>query len=125
MLKNFLKLSQGQIRVRKERCAIDAVASLIYKVEQRCAKKKLAAALFKDVKGAFDHVSKSQLVAQMLELEIDGDLIRWTKSFLINQKLQLIINDHNNPENDVKIGIPQRLPVSSLLFLIYISRVFE
>ena len=81
---NFLKLHQGQIGARKERFAIDAVASLVYEVEQRWAEKKLAAALFMDVKGAFDHVSKTQLVARMLELEIDGDLIRWTKSFLTN-----------------------------------------
>ena len=32
---NFLKLHQGQTRARKERCTIDAVASLIHKVEQQ------------------------------------------------------------------------------------------
>ena len=122
---NFLKLHQGQMGARKERCAIDAVASLVYEVEQRWAEKKLAAALFMGVKGAFDHVSKTQLVAQMLELEIDGDLIRWTKSFLTNRKLQLVIDGHNNPEKDVETGIPQGSPVSPILFLIYISGIFE
>ena len=43
---------------RKERCAIDVVVSLVHKVEQQWDKKKLAAALFMNVKGAFDHVSK-------------------------------------------------------------------
>lgn len=81
---NFLKLHQRQMGARKERCAIDAIASLIHEVEQQWAKKKLAAALFMDVKGAFDHVSKTQLIARMLELGVDGDLIRWTKSFLTN-----------------------------------------
>lgn len=60
---------------RKERCAIDAVASLVHEVQRRWAKKELAAALFMDVKGAFDHVSKAQLVARMVELDIDGDPI--------------------------------------------------
>lgn len=32
---NFLKLHQGQMGARKERCAIDAVASLVHEVEQR------------------------------------------------------------------------------------------
>lgn len=77
---NFLKLYQGQTGARKERCATNAVASLVYEVEQIWAKKKLAAALFMDVKGAFDHISKTQLVASMLGLEVDGDFIRWTKS---------------------------------------------
>lgn len=31
---NFMKLHQGQMGARKERCAIDAIASLVYKVEQ-------------------------------------------------------------------------------------------
>ena len=61
---------------QKERCAIDVVASLVYKVQQRWSKKELAVALFMDMKGAFDHISITQLVAQILELEIDGDLIR-------------------------------------------------
>ena len=77
----FSKLHQGQMGARKQRCAIDAVASLVYKIEESWAEKKLAAALFMDVKGAFDHVSKTKLVERMMELGIDGDLIRWTRSF--------------------------------------------
>lgn len=72
---NFLKLHQRQMGARKKRFAIDAVASLIHEVEQQLSKKKLAAALFMDVKGAFDHVSKIQLIARMLELGVDGDII--------------------------------------------------
>ena len=56
--KNFMKLYQDQMRVRKERYAIDTVASLVHKVEQQWAEKKLAAILFMDIKGVFDHVSK-------------------------------------------------------------------
>ena len=78
-----------------------------------------------DVKDALDHVSKTQLVAQMLELEIDGDLICWTRSFLTDRKIQLVIDGHNNQEKEVETGIPQGSPVSPILFLIYISGVFE
>lgn len=81
--------------------------------------------MFIDRKGAFDYVSKIQLVAQMLELENYGDLIWWTKSFLTNQNLYLVIDDYNNSEKDIKTRIPQGSPVSPILFLIYISGVFE
>lgn len=60
---NFLKLHQVQMGARNEKCAIDAVVLLIHEVEHQWAKKKLAATLFVDVKGAFDHVSKTQLIA--------------------------------------------------------------
>ena len=36
-----------------------------------------------------------------------------------------MIDGHNNPEKDVETGIPQGSPVSPILFLIYISGVFE
>ena len=36
-----------------------------------------------------------------------------------------MINGYNNSEKNVETGIPQELPVSLILFLIYISRVFE
>ena len=58
----FSKLHPGQMGARKQRCAIDAVASRVCKVQESWAEKKLAAALFMDVKGAFDHVSKTSLV---------------------------------------------------------------
>lgn len=121
----FSKLHQGQMGARKQRCAIDAVASLVYKIEESWAEKKLAAALFMDVKGAFDHVSKTKLVERMMELGIDGDLIRWTRSFLTDRRVQLVINGHTNREQDIETGIPQGSPVSPIIFLVYISGVFE
>lgn len=44
---------------------------------------------------------------------------------MTNQKLQLIINGYNNLENDVETRISQKLPISSILFLIYVNKIFE
>ena len=78
-----------------------------------------------DVKGAFNHVSKGQLLRQMVQLGIDSDLVTWTGSFLTDQKIQLVINRHDNEEKEVDTGIPQGFPVSPIFFLIYISKVFD
>lgn len=78
-----------------------------------------------DVKGTFDHVSKAELFRKMLDLDIDRDLIGWTKSFLTNRKVQLVIDCHENRERKTETGIPQGSPVSPILFLIYISQVFD
>ena len=101
------------------------VASLVYKIKQRWDKKKLIVILFIDIKRAFDHVLKTQLVVQMLELEINRDLIYWIKLFLTNRKLQLVKDSHNNLEKKVETGIPQGSPICLILFLIYINKVFE
>ncbi len=59
---DYSKLHPGQMGGRKERSTIDAVATLIHTVQEKWQEKKLAAALFIDVKGAFDRVSKEQLL---------------------------------------------------------------
>ena len=72
---NYSKLHPGQMSGRKKRSAIDAVATLVHNVQETWEEKKLAAALFMDVKGAFDNVSKGQLLNQMIKLEIDGNIV--------------------------------------------------
>lgn len=52
MLENFLKLYQSQKKAWIEKYAIYAIASLVYKIEQRYTKRKLVEALFTNVKGA-------------------------------------------------------------------------
>ena len=74
----FSKLYPGQMGDRKKRSAIDAVATLVYTVhtvQEKWEEKKLAAALFMNIKGAFDYVSKGQLLSWMIELGIDGDFV--------------------------------------------------
>ena len=59
-----------------------------------------------DVKGAFEHVSKAELLRNKLGLGIDGDLTKWTKSFLTSRKVQLVIDGHENRERVIETGIP-------------------
>ena len=47
------------MRAQKKWSAIDVLAILVHTVQENWFKKKLARALFIDVKGAFDQVSKS------------------------------------------------------------------
>ena len=60
-----------------------------------------------DVKRAFDHVSKGQLIARIIKIGVDEDLIKWTKSFLTNRKVQLVIDGHDNPEQSIETRISQ------------------
>lgn len=78
----------------------------IHVVQKKWEQKKLAAALFMDVKRAFDNVSKAQLLKQMVELEINGDLVTWTGSFFTDRKVQLVIDGHDNEEKKVETKIP-------------------
>ena len=59
-----------------------------------------------DVKNAFDHVSGKKLAERMTDLGLDGDLVGQIQSFIINKKVELIIDGHINPEVAVNIDIP-------------------
>ena len=110
---------------QKKRSAIDILSVLVYMVYNTWENKKLIGALFIDVKGAFNHVSKSQLFKHIIELSIDKDLVDWTRSYVIDQKIQIITDGHENKEREIETNIPQRSSVMSILFLLYISGVFD
>ena len=118
------KLYKGQMGAKKHRSAIDTAVLLIQKVQEVWESRKIAGALFMDVKGAFDHVSRAQLAQRMSNLGIDDDLIGWTQSFLTDRWVELVIDRHINPKCQVETEIPQGSPVSPILFLIYIDGVF-
>ena len=77
-----------------------------------------------DIKKAFDHISWAQLVQKMSDLGIDDDLIGWTQFLFTNRWVELVIDRHINLIYKVETRIPQRSPVSPILFLIYISGIF-
>jgi hypothetical protein len=77
-----------------------------------------------DVKEAFDHVAAARLIEWMIELGVDWDLIHWTWSFLADWRIALVIDGHECLEQLIETGVPQSSPVSLILFVIYLSRVF-
>lgn len=52
-------------------------------------------------------------------------MIGWIQSFLTDRKVKLVIDGHANSEKSVETEIPQGSPVSPILFLTYISGVFD
>ncbi|KAF2842571.1 hypothetical protein M501DRAFT_927182, partial [Patellaria atrata CBS 101060] len=48
-----------------------------------------ASTLLLDMKGAFDHVSKNQLLSTCKQLGLPYSLCQWISCFLTNRKMQL------------------------------------
>ncbi|EED21750.1 endonuclease/reverse transcriptase, putative [Talaromyces stipitatus ATCC 10500] len=118
----------GQFGGRRQRSAIDAVACLVEEIHQAWANGKLAAALFMDIEGAFDHVILAKLVEVLREASVDGDLIHWVISFLSDRRVTLVIDGHVGKEVPISSGLPQGSPVSPILFVLYVhglSRAIE
>lgn len=109
-------LHQGQMGSRKQRSCTDAVARVMNRVEETWNQGKIAGLLLMDVKGAFDHVSRNQLLRRMRDMKVDGNLIKWVGSFMTDRRLQLVIDGHCGKEVNLECGVPQGSPVSPILF---------
>lgn len=78
-----------------------------------------------NIKGAFKHVSRNSQMRKMKALGVDGDLVRWTGSFMMESKLSLVVDGYQCEEVEVETGVPQGSPVSLILFVVYLSRIFK
>ena len=91
--------------VKKNRNAIDTITLFIYEVQGRQKKGEKVAALFIDVKNAFDHVFKKKLIERIINLRLDENLVGQTQSFITDKKVELIINGYINLEVLINIDI--------------------
>jgi len=117
-------LHDGQFGCRKRRSAIDAVGRLMKRVEEAWGRGNTAAVLLMDVKGAFPHVAKGNLIRRMEEMGFEADLVRWVENFMEERKVIMSMDGREGDSMDVQTGVPQGSPVSPVLFVIYLSGLF-
>lgn len=58
-------------------------------------------------------------------LGVDGNMSRCTGSFMSERKVSLVVDGHQCDSVEVVTGVPQRSPVSSILFAIDRSESFK
>jgi ribonuclease HI len=118
-------LHEGQYGCRKRRSCIDAVAVLMNRTQQAWKGKEIAGALLMDVKSAFNNVSKAHLGKRMEALELEPDLIRWANSFMTGRQVKLVLDGETGDASPVDTGIPQGSPAAPILFVTYLSGIFD
>jgi len=81
--------------------------------------------LLMDSKAAFPSVANGRLVNGMKAKHIDGDISRWTKSFLSERTVEMIIKGNAMMRHPVEAGVPQGSPGSPIVFAIYTSGLIK
>jgi len=94
------------------------------RVDEAWGRGNTAAVLLIDVKGAFPHVAKGNLIKTMEEMGFEADLVRWVESFMEERKVIMSMDGKEGDSMDVEMGVPQGSPVSPVLFFIYLSGLF-
>ena len=117
-------LHPSQIGGRLHKSAIDAALLLTTEIQSNKNRNLKTSTLLLDVKGAFDHVAKNQLLAILHKLRLPASLISWVSSFLSDRFLGLSFNGQTEQSTSINTGIPQGSPISPILFLIYIRDLF-
>jgi len=118
-------LHKGQFGCQKRRSCVDTVAILMNRTQKTWNKKMLAGALFMDVKAAFNNISKTHLGKRMEERELEADLIRWTMSFMSDQRVKLLLDSETSEENPVDTSVLLGSRAAPILFITYLSGIFD
>ena len=117
-------LHEGQMGGRLHRSATDAILALTHDVELGQKQQLATSALFMDVKGVFDNVSRYRLIHTMTEMGLPQPLISWTTHFMTSRKIALAFDGEEEDLHPVETGIPQGSPTSPILFIIYLQPLF-
>lgn len=81
--------------------------------------------LLMDIKGAFDHVSGNCQLCITEDMEADGDLMRWTESYISDKMVGLVIDGHQCEETAMDTCLPPGSSVSPIPFTIHLSKFFK
>jgi len=118
-------LSDRQFGGRKGRSAIDAAAIMVDRAHAVWTNGHITGVLLMDIKAAFPSMAKGRLLNLMKVMQMDGDLVRWTESFLSERTVEMIIKRNSMDRHRVEAVVPQGSLVSPILLVIYTSRLIK
>ena len=83
------------------------------------------AAIFVDLKGAFDRVWRNGLVHKLHKMGITGRMLRWIQNFLSSWTARCHIQDTAGPVFTTIVGLSQGTVLSPIFFNIYKKDMYE
>jgi len=102
----------------------DACTTLTHEIGTLQMEKRKVSTLFLDIKGGFDNVNPSSLCGMLSAKGVNPYLVSSTCSFLTGRSCHLLFQGSPKVFVPVSVGTPQASPVSPLLFVIYVLRLY-
>lgn len=110
-------LPRSHFGCRKGTSPEHALHFIMERIHSAWAAKKVATMLLLDVTGAFDNLSHPRLFHNPRKRRIGGFTLTWIASFLSDRYTTLKLVDHTTGKIRTVIGLPQRSPLSPILYL--------
>jgi len=103
--------------------ASDTVTTLTHEVKTLQIAGRKVSTLFLDIKGGFDNVNPPSLCGMLCAQGVSPYIVSWMGSFLTGRSCRLLFQGSAKVFTPGSVGTPQGSPISSLLFVIYVSRL--
>ena len=122
-VQKFDLLNKNQIDGRKNQSIVDIIMNLIHDIQHAFHKNHGLIVVLLNIKRAFDHVSKTQLLNMIKQLKLLHQLIQWIKLFMKNRKINLFFDDNKNDFFDIESKIFQKSSILLILYFIYVRNI--
>ena len=110
---------------RKKRSAVYAVLRLTQAIFDGFNSGEATAAVFVDLKGAFNRVWRDGLIYKLHKMGVNGRMLKWIQNFLTDRTARCHILNTAGPQFSTKVGLPQDSVLSPVLFNIFTKDMYE
>ena len=114
-------ISSKQSGFKQADSSINQLLSIIHDIYESLDQGYEVRGVFLDISKEFGKVWHKGLIHKLKQNGIGGLLLKILTNFLKSQKQRVVINDQHCSWSDVLAGVPQRLILGCLVFLIYIT----
>ena len=116
-------MSNCQFGFRPKSSTQEALLSVTHSWCQLLTNHQQVAAVFFDVRKAFDSVPHDRILNSIWRIGIRGSLLHWLEDYLINRKQRVVLDGVTSQQAHVTSGVPQGLILGPLLFNIFMNSI--
>ena len=116
-------MSNCQFGFRPKSSTQEALLSVTHSWHQLLTNHQQVAAVFFDVRKAFDSVPHDCILTSIWRIGIRGSLLHWLEDYLTNRKQRVVLDSVTSQQAHVTSGVPQGSILGPLLFNIFMNSV--
>jgi len=124
-IETHLLLSMSQFGSCPHHNAVDAIATLVYRIQATHSMGHAGALLLFDILGFFDSIHPSRITQILHDKGFPPNLCDWVFSFLTERRASLKLGPHLLNPFTLSTGTPQGSPLSPILSALYTSTLLS